>query len=459
MVGLRATGSSAVRFLRGRGDDVTVVEDEPGASGYTERRREAEARGALVVEAPPADAWGDLVADRDLVVPSPGVRPGHPVRRAALRAGVSVRGDVDLAVEAARARGVPTVAVTGTNGKTTITTLLRAMLVASGVTAVAAGNIGTPALDALEAFEPGGAGTVLVLEVSSFQLEDTSSSFRPAVAVLANVAPDHLDWHGTFSAYVAAKARVFLSQGPHDVLVYDRDDDGARALARFAPGRTAAVSLNVGRDEHADAVGNAAEAVAGLDDALVVAGSRIDVASGPYAPHERTDVLLAAHAASEVGATSRGIAAALAGGARLHHRVEPVGQAGGVQFYDDSKATNPHATLAALEGFDHVVLIAGGRNKGLDLGALVARRDRLRAVVTIGESAGELRAAFEGVVPVIDADRMDAAVRAAVAVARPGDAVLLSPACASFDQYPSYAARGDDFAAHVAAWCAQGVSA
>jgi UDP-N-acetylmuramoylalanine--D-glutamate ligase len=440
VLGLGVTGDAVVRHRTGAGDEVTVVEEAPGGDSYRERVATAEARGAKVVERPDRDRLINLVRDCDLLVPSPGVHERHPAIEAARRAGLPIRAEVDLAAELAAARGACVVAVTGTNGKTTVTTLVTSMLNASGVTARAAGNIGLALLDAVgsDIGAVAAGADVIVAEVSSFQLAFTTDAFRPRVAVLLNVAPDHLDWHGSFDRYAAAKARVFANQRPDDVLVFNRDDEVASRLAEDARSRRVAFSTR--DDEIANHIGS----------------------FSLTAPHDRANARAAAATAFEVGATSDGIARALNEYPRLHHRVAQVGNAGGVQFYDDSKATNPHATLSAVRAFDRddarVVLIAGGRNKGLDLSVLNTLTPRLRAVVAIGEAAGDVEAAFTGGVPVTRADSMQAAVVAAARLAEPGDVVLLSPACASFDWYPSYAARGDDFAREVARLSERGVA-
>jgi UDP-N-acetylmuramoylalanine--D-glutamate ligase len=320
--------------------------------------------------------------------------------------------------------------------------LIDAMLHNAGVVSAAAGNIGRPLLDAA-----GDDVAVVVAEVSSFQLAMTTAAFAPDVAVLLNVAEDHLDWHGSAAAYAAAKARIFAHQGADGLLVVNGDDAVADALAADAPGRVVRFTAGVpaGPDY-------------GVRDHMLVgppgsvpgrpAGELAPVpASG--APHDTANALAAAAAALEVGADAASVAATLAGFGGLAHRVQLVGERRGVKFYDDSKATNPHATASALAGFEHVVLIAGGRNKALDLRGLRSHASRLRAVVAIGEAAGEVEATFAGVVPVVRADSMRDAVLAATQRAQPQDAVLLSPACASFDWYESYAARGDDFAREV----------
>ena len=435
VIGLAETGLAVTRVLTKEGAHVTVVEDAPGASsGYATRAEQARTAGAALVEAPGAEAVGALASGVDLVVPSPLVRPSHPALVAAARAGVAVRSEIDLAAERAR---MPIIAVTGTNGKTTVTTMTTAMLEASGVAARAAGNIGRPLIEAV-----GDDVAVVVAEVSSFQLEFTPT-FRPRVAVLLAVTPDHLDWHGSFEAYVDAKARVVAHQAGDDLLVYDADDDIARKIAADAPARTVGVTVR--------------SAVAGMfhvaHDTLMRADGRelapVDTMRRAFR-HDQTNALAAAAAALEVGATLDGVRATLRNYATMPHRVALVGEAIGVRWYDDSKATNPDATLRAVASFDSVVLLAGGRNKGLDLGVLRTAVPRLRGVVAFGEAAPEVAAAFASTpTPVVEAGEMHAAVRAAAAMAQPGDVVLLSPACASFDAYSGYAARGDDFAAEV----------
>jgi UDP-N-acetylmuramoylalanine--D-glutamate ligase len=433
VVGLRATGDAVVRAAVRHGDSVVVVEDDPGHGSYASLAAGARDLGATVIERPAPERWQDLVAAADLVVPSPGVRPGHPVFLAAQAAAVPVRGDIDLGMEAAR---VPVVAVTGTNGKSTVTTLITAMLNASGVRAAAAGNIGRPLLDVVE--EP---LDVIVVEISSFQLHTTTAALRPKVAVLLNVAEDHLDWHGSFAEYRAVKARVFEHQRDDDLLVTNVDDPVAAQLRAAAPARTLDVTL-------ADVPG----AFCARGGFLVTAsGERIiPVAALPSGlPHDLTNALAATAAATAVGGEVDAAREALGNFQRLHHRVQPVGKASGVEYFDDSKATNPHATLSALDGFERVVLLAGGDSKGVDLGLLAQMKDRLVGVVAIGDSPDEVERALGGFVPTVRAGSMREAVHAAAGLASPGDTVLLSPACASFDWYRSYEQRGDDFQQEV----------
>ena len=419
VVGFGVTGRAVTAHLVGAGWRVVVVED--AASRTT--ADEAAALGATL---------GTLaaVAGADVVVPSPGVGPSHPVYEAARAAGVAVVSEVEVAWSAAP--GKRYVAVTGTNGKTTVTTLVAAMLAAGGTRVVAAGNIGLPLVTAVA-----GDADVVVAEVSSFQLQYTER-FRPDVAVWLNFAADHLDWHRSLDHYAAAKARIWANQGPTDVAVVNAADAVVMSAAAGAPGQVVTFG-----PEGADwsVVGGRLHGPAG--DVLAVADL-------PRAmPHDLDNVLAAMAAATAAGATAEACAAGAMRVEGLPHRVQLVGEAGGVRFYDDSKATTPASVRAALRGFDSVVLIAGGRNKGLDLRPLAEEGARLRAVVAIGEAAHDVRAALDGVAPVTMATSMPEAVRRAAAPARPGDAVLLSPACASFDWYRSYAERGDDFARHV----------
>ncbi len=437
VVGLATTGASVVSYTRAAGHDVTVLDDVPGTGeAYATRVARAESDGARLLERPDAAAAATEGRAADLVVPSPGVHPDHPALVAAHEAGVPVRSEIDLAAARLRARpdAPKLVAVTGTNGKTTVTTLIDAILREAGITSAAAGNIGRPLLEAA-----GDDVQVVVAEVSSFQLAFTTDAFAPDVAVLLNVAEDHLDWHGSVDAYAQAKAELFRHQGPSGLVVVNRDDPVALALAATAPAPVVRFGTGLPAPGDYGVVGSDLVGPPGVLAAVPASG----------APHDTANALAAAAAALAVGADIDAVARALDGFGGLAHRVQLVAERGGVRWYDDSKATNPHATAGALAGFEHVVLIAGGRNKGLDLGGLRVHAPQLRAVVAIGEAAGEVEAAFAGAVPVVRADSMREAVRVASAHAQSGDAVLLSPACASFDWYESYATRGDDFAREV----------
>ncbi len=447
VVGLGVTGDAVLRWAVAAGHTPVVLDDHP-ASVAPARRAVADALGIPVDPVPTGAAAATTLAGVDLVVPSPGVPAHHPFLRAAATAGVPRRSEVDLAAELLAAADRTLVAITGTNGKTTVTELTVAMCRAADVPAVAAGNIGAPLLD--EAVS--GTSPVVVAEVSSFQLALTTSGFRPRVAAFLNLAADHLDWHGTFTAYGEAKARVFVNQGPGDVLVAGTDDPEVAALTATAPGRV--VTFSAASDAVAGyrIVTRSVGAVLVTDDDRVIAPlADLDA----RAPHDLANALAAAALATAVGADPTAAGGALRTFAKGAHRLAVVGEIGGVPMIDDSKATNVHAALAAIAAFPKVVLVAGGRNKGLDLAGLRAGADHVRAVVAIGEAATEVAAAFAGLVPVAEAGSMDDAVRAALARAEPGDVVLLAPACASFDWYGSYAERGRDFARAVAAVAAE----
>ena len=380
-----------------------------------------------------APDWDVLVAGADLVVPSPGVRPGHPVMVAAHAARVPVRGDLDLAVEAAP---VPVVAVTGTNGKSTVTSLVSAMLERSGRRAPAVGNIGRVVLDALA--EP---ADVFVIEASSFQLHTVTPAFAPDGGDPAQPRrrPPRLA-----RLVRRVRRRQARTSSPTNVPTRCSSRTGTtRSWCRPCATRRRGVAWF--------SIGPPAPGVAGWRGAVLVGEDGVDLfeIAGTWAPHDRANIAAAAVAARAMGARPDAMRAATGDFVRLHHRTEPVGQAGGVEFVDDSKATNPHATLAAIAGYPSVVLLAGGLSKGVDLSVLTTVRDRLRAVVAIGATPDEVESAFAGAVPTVRADSMRAAVRTAADLAVAGDVVLLSPACASFDWYDGYAARGDDFRREV----------
>jgi UDP-N-acetylmuramoylalanine--D-glutamate ligase len=436
VIGLGTTGDAAVSWAIAAHHEVFVLEDQPGGAAYRERAQRAVDAGAQLLEAPEPELMAARASEVDLVIPSPGVRPDHPAIVAATVAGVPVRSEVDVAVERLRARTPPPclVAVTGTNGKTTVTTMIAAMCAGAGLRSTAVGNIGRPIIDVTE-----DEADVVVAEVSTFQLEFTTEAFVPDVAVLLNVAQDHIDWHDTVEGYAAAKARVFAHQGPGDVLIVNHDDPVAWDLARSA--RAEVVPYTRGEPQPGG-YGVADGVLVGPQGALAPVP-----ASG--AAHDVDNGLAAAAAALRAGADVPAVARTLAGWTGLPHRMQLVGDVGGVQFVDDSKATNGHAAASALEGFEHVVLIAGGRDRSRDLGLLRKFAPRLRAVVAIGEATDTVVAVFDGLVPVERAPSMHSAVRTAASRAQTGDTVLLSPGCASLDWYESYAARGDDFAREV----------
>jgi UDP-N-acetylmuramoylalanine--D-glutamate ligase len=436
VVGFGVTGRAAARAGRADGSVVVVIDDRrvDGAPAV------AAEIGVELVVGPDRSRLDELLRRSDLVVASPGVPIGNEVFARAARHGVEVVSEIELAARLLEARPAPRprlVAITGTNGKTTVTSQVCDALLRSGRTAVAAGNIGPPLIEAVS--RP--STDVIVAEVSSFQLQLTVR-FHPEISCWLNLAPDHLDWHPSYDHYRAAKARIWANQADGDTVVVNADDAAVVAMARHRPTGSRLVTFSTRHDadwyERAGALigpgGTELLAVAELPRSL---------------PHDRANALATAAVASSAGATLDGIRTALREMDPGPHRVELVGVDRGVSWYDDSKATTPASVLAATAGFGSVVLIAGGRNKGLDLGALAATAPPVHAVVAIGEAAAEIMAAFAGRAEVTEAGSMAAAVAAAREASRPGDAVVLSPGCASFDWYGSYAERGDHFASLV----------
>jgi UDP-N-acetylmuramoylalanine--D-glutamate ligase len=444
VTGVAVSGAAAARALAALGADVTVIDGYAGE--LQQERADALRRDGVTVLL--GEAGARLPAGVDLVVTSPGWRPQQPLLVAAAAAGVPVWGEVELAWQL-RDPNVAWLGVTGTNGKTTTVQMLEAMLIASGARAVAAGNVGLPLVDVVRADPP---YDVIAVEVSSFQLHWTSTVEFAAAAVL-NVAPDHIDWHGTLEAYAADKALAWRGQG---TVVVNDDDAATRALAGSAaseaPDRTVR-GFTLGEPEPGQ-LGVRDGWLVDSDDEHTRLAEVTDV--HPAAPHNVANALAAAALARAYGVAAvsvrDGLRAFQAGG----HRIALVATADGVDYVDDSKATNPHAAAASLQAFEHVVWVAGGLAKGATFDALVQQTaGRLRGVVLMGVDRGLIAQALARHapdVPVVDVagtdtGTMDDVVRAAAALARPGDTVLLAPACASMDMFRDYAARGDAFAA------------
>lgn len=377
----------------------------------------------------------------DLVVVSPGVPWRHPVIARARDHGVRVVSEIELASRWLEGR---IVAITGTKGKSTTTTLVGRILGAGGFEAVVGGNIGVPVSSQVALTGP---GVVHVIEASSFQLEGIET-FRPDVAVLLNFSPDHLDRHGTVEAYGAAKARVFENQRPDDWALVNADDEAAMGLSRSARSRRAAFTM-----AEADGARFAfdgewiVERHQGLEIRLVPR-DRLALAGR----HLVADAVAAAGVGRLLGVAPEAIVAGVAGFRGLEHALEVVADVGGVTFVNDSKATNVDAAARAIESFaSGVVAIVGGQFKGGDLRDLRAPLQASgAAVVAIGEARARVRDALAGVVPVHEAESMRAAVETAWRLAPAGGVVVLAPACASFDMFRDYAERGRVFKAEVA---------
>ena len=420
VLGAAISGAAAARLAKRKGHAVTVYDQRPGAGSSLL------GDGVGVV----TGRWDpDLLSGIDLVVTSPGV----PLRAApitdAREAGVPVWSEIEFAW---RHLDIPVIAVTGTNGKTTVTEAATAMLASSGLAVAAVGNIGT-ALSAVvdEPYD------LLVAEVSSFQLELTEE-FHPPTAVLTNLAPDHLDWHPSYAGYAAAKAKIFANQDHRDLLVFDFDDAGATETVAGAKSRKHPVS-GWRRPEG----GSGPEG-----EWLHMPGTEVELSSLPSTdPIILVDLAAAGVAALDRGARPEAVIEICRRFRPGANRRQVVGQIGRIAFVNDSKATNPHAALASIRSFPSVVLIAGGLAKGLDISPLAAA-ENVRMLVAIGEAAPILVAAAADSRAAI-ASSMVEAVELAFAAARPGDTVLLAPGCASFDMFDDYVDRGAAFVAAV----------
>jgi len=449
VLGLGDTGLSMARWLARRGASVRVADSRARPPHAARLARELP-RVPLA-----AGAFDDATLQgADLVAISPGLdRRAAPIA-GAIERGVPVVGDVELFAQALKSpvtgRGSPVtapkvLAITGSNGKSTVTAMTGEVCRATGLRTVIAGNIGTPVLDALAAIEDGAAAPeVFVLELSSFQLESTAS-LEPAAAAMLNLTEDHLDRYAGMTEYAAAKARVFAGEG---VQVLNRDDSRSIGMAR--PGRTV---LTFGNGQpRTDTEWGIGAALGG--DALMRGSRRLmGLAQLPVAGLHNAVNALAAHAlAHAIGAPDDALARALHAFRGLPHRMQKVAEHQGVVFLDDSKGTNVGATVAALAGLRQpVVLIAGGDGKGQDFAPLApAVKARARVVVLIGRDAEKLAAALAASgVPLERAQDMDEAVQTAFRASRPGDAVLLSPACASYDMFRDYVHRAEVFVAAV----------
>ena len=435
VVGAARSGVAAAELLVRRGATVTLtdlrrsIDDEARLRACGVTLELGDHRAATFIEA-------------DLIVLSPGVPPRVAALDQARDAGVPITGELELASRWLRGR---IVAITGTKGKSTTTTLAGRMLEAGGHRVLVGGNIGLALSAQVEASTE---QTIHVIEASSFQLE-SATTFRPWIAVLLNFSPDHLDRHASVEEYGAAKARIFARQEPTDWAVLNADDPASLALAQSGRARRLLFSMAAGHD---------------VREGIVLAGEAIvrRTAQGeePLVPlssvkllgrHLLADVLAAAAVASLAGVDASAMTTAVEGFTGLEHALEPVAEVGGVRFVNDSKATNIDAARRAIESFGSgLVAILGGKFKGGDFGDLrEPLRERHAQVVAIGEARPIIREALAADLPVHDAVDMSAAVQTAFASASPGGVVLLAPACASFDMFRDYAERGRIFKQEV----------
>lgn len=430
VIGLGKTGKSTAQFLARRGARVAVTDTRPAAD-FREWITGGNGSGQYV--------WTPYepssIAGIDLVIPSPGIPPSDAVLSAALRRDVPVFSEIELA---ARFLRIPMIAVTGTNGKTTVTTLLGEIFRESGIDAFVGGNIGTPLIDRAGAEE---SDRCAVVEVSSFQLQYIDT-FRPFVSLILNVTPDHVDYHGSFEAYRRAKERIFENQKGGDRVVLNADDPflsptltaPAAPVLPFSTLREPEEGIFLRGDWMLLRTGGTEEEYP------------LDMIRIP-GRHNVENVMAAILAARVAGCVREGISSAVRNFRGISHRIEFAGEKNGVSFYDDSKGTNTGAVQRALETFSRpVILLMGGRDKDGDFASLEeAVRKRVKRLVLFGEAAERIGGFLGGVVPTEDGGPLEHAVRRAFEEAVPGDVVLLSPGCASFDAYTDYRQRGRHF--------------
>ncbi|MBT2504625.1 UDP-N-acetylmuramoyl-L-alanine--D-glutamate ligase [Streptomyces sp. ISL-98] len=449
VAGLGVSGIPAARVLRGLGAHVTVVNDGDDERARTQAA-ELEALGVTV-------RLGDgatLPEGTELIVTAPGWKPDKPLFLAAAEAGVEIWGDVELAWRLRGPDAAPWLAVTGTNGKTTTVRMLASILEAAGLRTAAVGNIGVSLLDAVLGEEK---YDVLAVELSSYQLH-WAPSLRAHSAAVLNLAPDHLDWHGSMEAYVADKGRIY--EGNQVACVYNVADPATEDLVRAADVEEGCRAIGF-------TLGAPGPSQFGIVDGILVdrafvadrqknAQELAEVSDiNPPAPHNIANALAAAALARAFGVEPAAVRDGLRAFRPDAHRIEHVADVAGVAYVDDSKATNTHAAEASLAAYDPIVWIAGGLAKGATFDELVGKSaKRLRGAVLIGADRALIREALARhapEVPVVDLDRTDtgamsAAVREAARLARPGDTVLMAPACASMDMFTNYIKRGEAFA-------------
>lgn len=441
VIGAARSGLAAARLLKEKGGMVFLTE-LAGEEKYPEA-------GALLREHGIEHEFGghsDRVFLSDLIIVSPGVPSESPILLEAEKRGIPVLSEIEVGTMFVDA---PMIAVTGTNGKTTTTTLIGEIMSAAGRSPIVAGNIGLAFSDAI--LQTGGEAGAVVLEISSFQL-DHCVSFRPATAVITTITPDHLyRYHGDFREYIAAKQRIFMNHTEDDALVYNVDDVVVDHAVKSARSRLFPVSVTqrlkfggwLQEGELVVDIGQGREVVA-VGEQLQVQGK-----------HNYMNVLMSAIVARLNGVTMEAITSAVEAFKGVEHRLEFVCEADGVDWVNDSKATNVDSVVIALQSFRKpVVLIAGGRGKGTSYDPMKDLvREKVHSMILIGEAAAQMEEEFAGLTTIVRARDMLEAVNISRVAAKAGDAVLLSPACASFDMYESFEQRGRDFKERVATVC------
>ncbi len=428
MFGLGVAGLAVANALHERGETVILADDEA-----TKQHEDfARALNCELIDATDETAVVSTLKRITRLAPAPGISESHHVMATAKQMGLTISSELELAynIEELRIGGPrPLLGITGTDGKTTTTLMTAAMLHAAGHKSLSVGNTETPLIAALNTDTQ-----VFAVECSSFRLANCEN-FRTRASVWLNLAPDHLDWHTNMESYTSAKAQMWAHTRAGDVAVAPVDDAQILHVAHESTARTVTFGATQG-DYHAqDGRLNSPH------------GSIMNIADMKRAmPHDITNALAAAAISIESGLVEPShVARALAEFDNAPHRIEFVETIDGVRWFNDSKATSPHASAVAIKSFQNIVLIAGGRNKGLDLSELANQPKRVKAVVAIGDDALEIETAFDGVCRVVHGGSMQEAVRLARSLAVSGDVVLLSPACTSYDWYNNYMERGNDF--------------
>lgn len=449
VVGLGMSGRASVRALNDRELEVAVFHHlEPGVEPDDDLVAFAAGLSASGTRVTLGGTDLSLLDWADVVVASPGLPPTNFFLKAAVERGIRVWSELELGWRLSRA---PVIAITGTNGKTTTTTLVTDILESAGIPAISAGNIGVPFVEVVSHHTE---GRTIVCEVSSFQLYFIDQ-FRPRVAVVLNVGDDHYDWHPGFDDYLAAKARITENQGDEDTLIVNAFDPACLQIAEGSKAKLSVFGsseIEEVRSAAGSRLARTPEVIAGcsaerihlhhpdgVSDLMSISDIRLQGA------HNLENVLAAAAVCSEYRVQASDFSRAVSSFHGLPHRMAFVREVGSIRYIDDSKATNPHAAMMALQDLHDVVLIAGGQDRGLDLTPLLEARDRLKGLVVMGETAEKLEKLFAGMVPIESAASVEDAVALAAKLASPADTVLLSPGCASWDQYSSYAERGDRF--------------
>lgn len=442
--GLAIAGRAVAKELVARGQSVVLADDSTDESAIAAHNQFAKELGSRFVASPNAQRLREIIDQVDLVSPAPGVPENHQVIEISKSQNKIIASEIELAYqfEQLAPSPRPMVAVTGTDGKTTTTLMAAAILKSAGLRALAVGNTELPLIASLSSD-----AQAFAIECSSFRLMYTKK-FRAKASVWLNLAPDHLDWHSSFKSYKSAKAQMWAHLHSDDVAVVPHGDETIGEIAKQSGARVVSFGSEAG-DYH-------------LNNGILNSptGRIINVAEMSRSlPHDITNALAAAAITIESGlATKNDVAIALAEFINAPHRIELVATSRGVSWYNDSKATSPHASNVALRSFESIVLIAGGKNKGLDLNEMACQPNRMRAVVAIGAAQKEIESAFSKVCEVRTANSMHEAVAAANTLAQSGDVVLLSPGCTSYDWYANYGQRGEDFTREVKALLATAVA-